>query len=495
MGMANSILWWRSRLYLAWALPSYSATVTVRFQPEVDYDTGGPATSLAVGDFNGDGKLDLALPTGKLVVAVLLGNGDGTFQHHADYAVAGEPFSIAVGDLNGDGHQDMAVSGACGCVSVLLGNGDGTFQAHHDYASADGLASSVAVADFTGDGNLDVAVTNYYSSSVGVFNGKGDGTFPTRADYTTGGSNPAAVIVADFNADRKPDLAVTGNTVSVLLNASPVPWFALSVTTGGNSGGTVTVTPSGTRCRSSCSKNFASGTAINLTATADSGSTFTGWSGGSCSGTGTCNLTLTSDQTITATFDLTPDFSVSVSDFAPNPISPGQRSTATIGAAGVNGFSDSVSLTCSVQPSPSHAPHCSVSPNSITPGTEAAVTITTTAPTTTQRLPSVSPSGIFYALWLQVAGLPLIGISFRSRPHKRAKVSRFVFCILVVVGLVFQSACGGGGSPGGGGGGTPPGTYTITIKGTSGSLSRSTTVTLKVQYPTASCTSQTRGGR
>jgi hypothetical protein len=131
-----------------------------------------------------------------------------------------------------------------------------------------------------------------------------------------------------------------------------------------------------------------------------------------------------------------------------------------------------------VQPSPSQAPHCSVSPNSITSGSSATVTIKTTAPTAaTQGL----PSGIVYALWLPIAGLVLTGIHSRSRSPKRVQISGWRFGALLVVCLAFQSACGGGGNSGGGGGGTPPGTYTITVKGTSASLSHSTTVTLKVQ--------------
>jgi len=449
------------------------------FRSPVNYATGTGPGPIAVADFNGDGKPDIVdLSQTISSLNVLLGNGDGTFQAHSDRALNFNGNALAVADFNSDGREDLAITAEVDQdhkqVSVFLGNGDGTFQDPTNYAA--GLGFSVIAADFNGDLKIDLAVPD--PVEVSLLLGNGDGTFQQERVYPVAQGFPM-YAVGDFNADGRPDLVATdGAVVSVPLNIADMPIFTLSLTLSGSGAGTVTTNPEWVSCSSNCSRKFANGTTVTLTAHPDPGASFTGWSGGGCSGTGTCSLTLTSDQTVTATFDLTPDFALAVSDFAPNPISPGQSSTSTVSASGANGFGDTVSLTCSVQPSGAHAPQCSVSPNSITPGNSATVTITTTAPTAAQVLPSGSPSGVFYALWLPVAGLALAGTGFRSRRQKKPKVSSFLFCSLLVIGLVFQSACGGGTSPGGG---TPPGTYTITVTGTSGSLSHSTTVNLKVE--------------
>lgn len=450
----------------------------------------GDLTLEAVGnvvtaDFNGDGKTDLATADEwNSSFNILLGNGDGTFQAPVNYMVPQGLTVLAVGDVNGDNKPDLIAGSipalSAGLISVYVGNGDGTFKPPVDY-DAGTPVSSLAVADFDGDDHLDLAVGGIDNASVNILRGNGDGTFNSPLAYTVGGA-PGGLAVADFNADGKPDLAAPNYsyTASVLLNIANIPMFTLSAGINGNGSGSVRIDPGGTRCSANCSKSFATGTAVILTATADSGSSFSGWSGGGCSGTGTCSVTLTSDQTITATF-LTPEFSLSASDPAPNPISPGQSSMATVNAATLGGFSGAVSLTCSVQPSPAHAPQCSVSPNSITPGTPATLTITTTAPTAALAPPFGSPSRPFNALWLPIAGLALAGISFGSRREKKTKLAGFLLCSLLVAGLVFQAACGGGGGGNGGGGGTPPDSYTITITGKSGSLNHSTTVTLKLQ--------------
>jgi hypothetical protein len=202
------------------------------FQPHMDFEVGGyhPA-SMAVGDFNGDKKLDLAIanacgenPTcesGPFNVAILLGNGDGTFQKPTKFATGTFPQSVAVADFNGDGKLDLAVANYGGTVSILLGNGDGTFRRHVDYA-AGAPAYSVAVGDFNGDGNADLAVADEGIESnavVSVLLGNGDGTFQPLVSYPTG-NEPLSVAVADLNHDGKQDLVLAnyfGNSVSVLL--------------------------------------------------------------------------------------------------------------------------------------------------------------------------------------------------------------------------------------------------------------------------------------
>ena len=133
----------------------------VPFETAHSYAVGILPESVAVGDFNGDGKLDLAVANqGSGTVSILLGNGDGTFQTAKSYAVGSNPDSVAVGDFTGDGTLDLAVTNAgSNTVSVLLGKGDGTFLAATSYATGS-VPVSVAVGDFTGDGKLDLAVAD-----------------------------------------------------------------------------------------------------------------------------------------------------------------------------------------------------------------------------------------------------------------------------------------------------------------------------------------------
>ena len=194
-------------------------------------DSPGP---IATGDFNGDGVLDMAVGStdnGIGEVTILLGDGDGTFRSAATYelGVGFVPTSIVAGDFNGDGRLDLAVGEsdpgtATGAVAVLLGNGDGTFQLPVDYPVKSGAGSMVA-GDFSGDGKLDLAVANSYAGDVSILMGNGDGTFQPPVDYPAqSGPDPGsadAMVAGDFSGDGKLDLAlaINGNdsAVSILM--------------------------------------------------------------------------------------------------------------------------------------------------------------------------------------------------------------------------------------------------------------------------------------
>jgi len=204
----------RTALFLACLSLLLTPQLPAQFQPHVDYAVGTNPFSVAVGDFNGDGKLDLAVTnSADNTVSVLLGNGDGTFQAHVDYATGNRPTSVVVGDFNGDGKLDLAIAnGTDNTVSVLLGKGDGTFWPHADYAT-DSNPQWLVAADFNGDGKLDLATANYDSNTVSIILGNGDGTFQPQKDYAAG-YNPFGVMAGDFNRDGKPDLAVVNNNGS-----------------------------------------------------------------------------------------------------------------------------------------------------------------------------------------------------------------------------------------------------------------------------------------
>jgi uncharacterized membrane protein len=208
------------------------------FHPAVNYSSGGQsAYSISVADVNGDGKLDLVVANGCLgsdcstgSVGVLLGRGDGTFKKVVTCSSgAASVFGshVAVGDLNGDGKLDLAVAttgAGCGngcpqgLVAILLGKGDGTFKKAKTYGTGGFDAIGwVAIADVNGDKKPDLVVANYCATecsyppvegSVGVLLGKGDGTFKAVKTYLSGGDGAVSVAVADLNKDGKADVLV-----------------------------------------------------------------------------------------------------------------------------------------------------------------------------------------------------------------------------------------------------------------------------------------------
>ncbi len=197
------------------------------------YPVGEVPFSVATGDLDGDGDLDLVTANfHEGTISVLLNNGDGTFAADVKYEAGFEPASVAIGDLDDDGDLDLVVSSGGGAdlngylpgtVSVLLNAGDGTFPSQ----TIHGLGIrpfSVALGDLDGDDDLDMAIAISGSDSVEIMFNNGDGTFVLGAFLPTG-DFPGFIVIGDLNGDGDLDLAVTSWTqevVSVYLNKGGV---------------------------------------------------------------------------------------------------------------------------------------------------------------------------------------------------------------------------------------------------------------------------------
>lgn len=199
------------------APPSVSFSAPQTFTPR-----GGGPRFVGVADFNSDGISDLAVANeGSGTISILIGNGSGVFTLTAGspIAVGALPDSVAVGDFNNDGKVDLAAD-ASTSVAILIGDGTGGFAAAPSPSLSLVNPSFVAAADFNNDQNLDLVVADASSNDVVILIGNGTGSFsPLGAPIATG-RWPIAIATADFNLDGWTDFAVAefrDNHVTVLL--------------------------------------------------------------------------------------------------------------------------------------------------------------------------------------------------------------------------------------------------------------------------------------
>ena len=205
----------------------------------------------------------------------------------------------------------LSLCGMAMAQTSLSGNWQGTWRSH------DGSTNSIS-ASITQTGTA----LSGYLTVYGVTTPCGYGTmsnFPLTGSVSgssvtlhSSGTACGSAVTGDFNA------SVSGNTISgnyydyadgslwdwgtITMNQT-ITNYTLSVSKAGSGTGTVTSSPSGINCGSTCSASYTAGTSVTLTASAASGSTFAGWSGGGCSGTGTCTVAMNSAQSVTATFN------------------------------------------------------------------------------------------------------------------------------------------------------------------------------------------------
>lgn len=257
----------------------------------------------------------------------------------------------------------------------------------------------------------------------------------------------------------------------------------LSVNVNNQDGGTGTITssPAGINCGSTCSALFDPESLVTLTATPAKGSGFIGWTQG-CQGTNPCSVTVIANDSVTATFGLI-DFSIQATDPTPTMVAAGQSATSTVTVTSNVGFNSPVSFTCSVTPATAVPPTCAMS--NITPpangSAKGTLTIHTTAPSVASSFPGSRLLRASYVGFALLLGLTGIRVNSSSRIKKSALIAAFGVLLSVLVTLM---ACGGGsnstqirsGNPG-----TAAGAYTVTVTGSSGSLQSQAQLTLTVQ--------------
>ena len=436
-------------------------------------DTAGSPdpTNLTTGDFNQDGKLDLAVAnTVSGTVGVLFGNGDGTFGTLTNYGIEGNVYGVTAADLNGDGHLDLAVTtGNSGNdVSVFLANNDntGTFQAETTVATGSGYAESVAFGDLNGDGKLDMVVSMIegpiYAGALVVALGNGDGTFQSPNAFpssiqgdTLGFSHPVNLQLIDFDGDSKLDVVYNNEnygTVGLLYGLGDGTFFdPVEFPTSGYALGLAVADVNGDGAVDVVTGNeYVGGASVML----------------NNSGSGTL-----------------PNFSFS-SDSDTATVSAGSSATYNLTVVGKNGYNGTITFACSGLPA--HA-SCSFNPASVVAQGNIALATTLTIHTSgasADLIQPARPNGKPGApnFLANLAGLGVFGLVLAAGGKKRSRKQMSILFGTLLVAMAFSMM--GCGSSSSSSNGTPKGNYTVVVTSTgsgSGAPSHSTNLTLVVK--------------
>jgi FG-GAP-like repeat len=453
--------------------------------------------SVAVADFNQDGKLDFAATdTCSGTVQVFNGNGDGTFIAGATFPTSGvDPGDLVAADLNGDGYPDVAVinlnwSSRAPTVGVLLNDKTGNFESGVSYGISSYVRDAITAGDLNGDGKIDLIVT--YGATVAVLTGNGDGTFQPETDMLLGDASTNQVAVADTNGDGIPDMLVAlHGSIAIFLGSanggfgapSYLPTSLQDYNLGLPFSQALQITDvDGDGNLDLVYTNWEYGTVGVLFG--KGGGTFYDpvefpvgrepWrlAVGDMNGDGTRDEVAASESSPAVTVLLNANGSGTKANYsvtAPTTsatITAGSSAVFTLSLAPSNHYNGTVTFACSNLP-PSTT--CSFNPelalmNGDTP-LLVQLTVKTTAAGTPQAMRTpATRSGGSTILMASLSMLGLFGLMF-ARSFNRRKSWRGVAVGMILLGMMFWVACGSV-SNAIRSAGTPPGNYTITVTAT-----------------------------
>ena len=427
------------------------------FASPVNYNVGSLPFDAAVGDFNKDGFQDLAVTnSGDNTVSILLNNGNGSFATALPFVTGvagGTPEGVTVGDFNGDGIQDLAVANpGSNQVSILIGNGNGSFQAPLT-ATSGAAPSAVVTADLNGDGFLDLVTTNNNDDTITVLLGNGNGTFQAPVAYPAG-SDPDDLVLVDINGDGKIDIVTAdqfGNQAVISFNGGAGTFPSCNLTAAGSAAFAVRAADfNGDGKPDLAVVNTGDGTVSILLNQGNLASGSCGTSSGGGGGVATASFTLTANPTAVTT-------------------TAGQTVTIPITVTPLNGFHGSVAFSCAGVP----ASGCSFNPKVVSlDGTNPVITnmfVATNFTSNGGRSFATGGAGL--------SGMVLAGIVLATRRRKLA--IRLVLLGLFIAGFFGLQGCNTGRKQF-----TPPATYSLVVTGSTatstGTQSSSTTVMLTV---------------